>query len=211
VYDIDLFDNDAAVVDSLHAQDRKVVAYISAGTWEDWRPDQDEYPEEILGNELVDWPGERWLDIRRIDILQPIVEARLDQAVAKGFDGVDFDNVDAYTNPTGFPLSYQDQLDYNLWLAEAAHERGLSVGLKNDLSQVSDLVSHFDFAVNESCFDWNECSDLQPFIDAGKAVFNIQYAEDGWETHDLCPQANAYDFSTIIKNMELDAWVEECW
>ena len=36
-------------------------------------------------------------------------------------------------------------------LAELAHERSLTIGLKNDLDQIDDLVDDFDFAVNESC------------------------------------------------------------
>jgi len=49
VYDIDLFDNEASVVAALHAQGRKVICYISAGSWEDWRPDKDQFPPEIIG------------------------------------------------------------------------------------------------------------------------------------------------------------------
>jgi len=35
VYDVDLFDNDASVVEALHAQGRKVICYVSVGSWED--------------------------------------------------------------------------------------------------------------------------------------------------------------------------------
>lgn len=38
VYDIDLFDNDASVVVKLHAPGRKAICYLSAGSWENWRP-----------------------------------------------------------------------------------------------------------------------------------------------------------------------------
>ena len=34
MYDIDMFDNDASVVSSLHNKGRKVVCYIDVGTWE---------------------------------------------------------------------------------------------------------------------------------------------------------------------------------
>ena len=49
------------------------------------------------------------------------------------------DNVDAYSNQTGRALSYDDQRRYNLFLAREAHERGLAIGLKNNLAQVKDL------------------------------------------------------------------------
>ncbi|MCP4225614.1 MAG: endo alpha-1,4 polygalactosaminidase, partial [Actinomycetia bacterium] len=155
VYDVDGFDVSATTVASLHASGRKVICYISAGSWEDWRPDASDFPASVKGNNNG-WPGEKWLDIRDLDVLGPIMEARLDMCVAKGFDAVEPDNIDGYTNNTGFPLSAQDQLGYNRFLADAAHARGLSIGLKNDLDQVVALEPWFEFAVNEQCFQYNE-------------------------------------------------------
>ena len=88
MYDIELFDNDATLVAALHAQGRKVVCYISVGSWEDWRPDKDQFPAEIIGNDYEGWPGEKWLDIRQIELLAPIMRARLDACQAKGFEGI---------------------------------------------------------------------------------------------------------------------------
>src|SRR5262249_7524684 len=151
-----LFDNDASVVAALHTRGRHAVCYISAGTWENWRPDASLFPASVKGA-TNGWPGERWLDIRRLDVLGPIMDARMDHCKAKGFDAVEPDNVDGYANTSGFPLTYQDQLRYNQYLATSAHARGLSVGLKNDLGQVQDLLPYFDWALNEQCFEYNEC------------------------------------------------------
>jgi len=60
-------------------------------------------------------------------------------------------------------------------LAAEAHAHGLAYGLKNDLDEVPQLVADADFAINEECFQYNECDGLQPFIDAGKAVFQVEY------------------------------------
>ena len=49
MYDVDLFDVPQAVVDSLHAEGRVVVCYFSAGSWERWRPDADDFPDAVLG------------------------------------------------------------------------------------------------------------------------------------------------------------------
>ena len=116
MYDVDLFDTSTATVTTLHAKGRKVICYFSAGSWEDWRPDAAQFPESVKGNGNG-WPGERWLDARQLAVLGPIMEARLDLCKSKGFDGADPDNVDGYTNDTGFPLSAQDQLAYNRFLA----------------------------------------------------------------------------------------------
>ena len=132
MYDLDLFETDASVVRALKDQGRAVICYISVGSWEDWRPDADKFPAEVIGKNYSGWPGEKWLDIRQIDQLAPILGARLDMCAAKGFAGVEPDNIDAYTNNTGFPLTFADQLAFNTWLADEAHARGLSIGLKND-------------------------------------------------------------------------------
>lgn len=207
MYDIDLFDAPQNTIDQLHSAGRVVICYFSAGSWEDWRPDAGDFPPSVLGNPLDGWPGEKWLDIRRLDILGPIMEARLDLALAKSCDGVEADNVDGYANNTGFPLSYQDQITYNTWLAAEAHTRGLSIGLKNDLGQIPALEPIFDWALNEQCFEYDECEDLLPFIQAGKAVFGVEYAGDA---DIFCPQANALDFDWLMKNLNLDAWRLSC-
>ncbi|MBI4518534.1 MAG: endo alpha-1,4 polygalactosaminidase [Deltaproteobacteria bacterium] len=207
MYDIDLFDNDASIVAALHAQGRKVVCYLSAGSWENWRPDAGQFPAAVLGSDLEGWPGEKWLDIRQLGVLGPLMEARLDQCKAKGFDGVDPDNVDGYTNNSGFPLSAQDQLAYNRFLANAAHARGLSIGLKNDLAQVNELVADFDWQLNEQCFQYNECNALMPFITAGKPVFNLEY---NLATSQFCAQANALNFNSLKKRLALDAYRVPC-
>lgn len=210
VFDIDLFDSDASVVAALHARGRKVIAYLSAGSWEDWRPDAGAFPQHVLGREYEGWAGERWLDIRRIDLLAPIMRARLDLCRDKGFDGVEPDNVDGYANNTGFPISYQDQLDYNRWLAAEAHARGLAVGLKNDPDQAAALLGEFDWAMTEDCFAEGWCGQVASFVGAGKAVFAAEYDDTGMTLSRLCPQAEAVGFSAILKRRGLGAWRQSC-
>ena len=57
----------------------------------------------------------------------------------KGYDGVEPDNVDRYVNASGFDLDADAQLAFNRFIANEAHARGLSVGLKNDLDQVPEF------------------------------------------------------------------------
>lgn len=86
------------------------------------------------------WEGERWLDVRRLAELEPLIGKRFDMCREKGFDAVEPDNMDGYRNKSGFPLTAEDQLKYNRLIAKLAHDRGLSVGLKNDLDQIPQLV-----------------------------------------------------------------------
>ncbi len=128
MYDIDLFDAPQATIAQLHSDGRIVICYFSAGSWENWRDDAGAFPEALLGSPLDGWPDEKWLDIRQIDQLAPVMKARLDLAVTKQCDGVEPDNVDGYTNDSGFPLTGEDQLVFNRWLVEQAHSRGGSLG-----------------------------------------------------------------------------------
>ena len=210
MYDIELFDHNATVVSALHAQRRKAVCYISVGSWEEWRHDADRFPDAVIGNDYEGWAGERWLDIRQIDLLAPVMGARLDECASKGFDGIEPDNIDGYTNDTGFPLTYEDQLSYNIWLAVEAHARGLSIGLKNDPDQVGDLLPHFDWALTEDCFAEGWCDELSPFVTAGKAVFAAEYTDTGITIDEICPQAAKLGFNAILKHRDLDAYREAC-
>ncbi|MGI5354823.1 endo alpha-1,4 polygalactosaminidase [Streptomyces sp. CA-252508] len=206
VYDIDGFDHPASTVDDLHRRGRKVICYLSTGAWEDWRPDAGKFPAAVLG-QGNGWDGERWLDIRRTDVLGPLMATRLDMCRDKGFDAVEPDNMDGYDNRTGFPLTAADQLRYNRLIARLAHDRGLAVGLKNDLDQIPQLLGDFDFAVNEQCAEYDECPSLSPFVDAGKAVFHVEY-ELG--TREFCPLAKRLRLSSMLKRYELDAWRKPC-
>ena len=210
VYDIDAVSTAANVVAALHAQGRKVICYINAGAQENWQPDAGRFPARVLGNDYVGWPGEKWLDIRRIDLLGPILQARLDVCRAKGFDGVEPDNVDGYGNNTGFPLTAADQITYNTWFAGQAHARGLSVGLKNDYEQVVPLLPYFDWALTEDCFAQGWCDQVRPFVVAGKAVFAAEYTDTGITPAQFCPQAATLGFNAILKRRDLDAWRATC-
>ncbi|MDH6216486.1 hypothetical protein M2283_003803 [Streptomyces pseudovenezuelae] len=206
VYDIDGFDQSKATVSALHAKGRKVICYLSTGAYEDWRPDAKKFPKSVLGKGNG-WKGERWLDIRRTDVLEPLMAARFDMCRDKGFDAVEPDNMDGYKNRTGFPLKAADQLRYNRLIARLAHDRGMSVGLKNDLDQIPQLVGDFDFAVNEQCAQYGECADLTPFVKADKAVFHVEYE---LPTSRFCADSRRLKLSSMLKKYELGAWRRAC-
>ena len=207
IYNLDLFDTSPETIADLHARGVKVICYFSAGSYEDWRPDAGNFPASTLGKELEGWPGEQWLDIRNLQILAPLMLERIALAAQKGCDGVDPDNVNGYANDTGFPLTAQDQLVYNMFLANTAHQNGLGIGLKNDLEQIPSLLPYFDWALNEECFTYKECELLLPFVQAGKAVFIIEY---GLAPESFCPQANEMGFNALHKNLALDAYLTPC-
>ena len=207
IYDVDLFDTTVSSIDALQAEGKKVICYFSAGSYEGFRADKDEFYPADLGKTLDGWEEERWLDIRSGNV-HSIMKSRLDLASSKGCDGVEPDNVDGYNNNTGFSLTANDQLAYNRFIANEAHSRGLSVGLKNDTDQVAGLVDYYDFTVNEQCFEYSECDTLIPFIVSGKPVLNVEYLEvyvtDSVARATLCSDSVNMQFSTLVLPLDLD-------
>jgi hypothetical protein len=207
VYDIDLYDVPQETIDALHAAGRRVVCHFSAGSYEVRRPDAASFPRRARGESLdPPYASERWLDIRST-ALRPIMEARLDLARSKQCDGVEPDNLDGYENDTGFKLTARHQRAYNRVIAQEAHERGLAVGLKNNAKQATALEPSFDFAVVEQCFEFEECTKYQPFVESGKAVFQVEY--DG-DPADFCPRAANLGFSAILKRLDVGASLVAC-
>ncbi|EPS45187.1 hypothetical protein H072_823 [Dactylellina haptotyla CBS 200.50] len=203
-------DTSTATVKALKKRGLKVIAYLSAGSWENWRSDAAAFPSYVKGNALDGWPGEQWLDVRRIDELRKIMKNRVLAAKNKGFDGVDWDNVDGYTQDSGFDISYADQIAYNKMLSQITHNLGMTVALKNDLEQVQDLVKYFDYAVNEQCGYYKECDMLKPFISAGKAVVGLEYPKQAGDTR---TQAQVISYAkkqpkiyTLIKKLDLGSY-----
>ncbi|KAL4786966.1 hypothetical protein BJX76DRAFT_345825 [Aspergillus varians] len=221
VFDIDLFNTPKSTIDHLHTLNRRVICYFSAGTYEDWRPDAPSFPASDIGSPLEDWEGESWIDLRSAGI-RDIMTSRLDIAVAKGCDGVDPDNVDAYNNDQGgLDLTAEDSIDFMDWLAGEAHARGLSIGLKNAVSIIPSVIGKMQWSVNEQCTEWDECDEYTPFLAKGKPVFHIEYPKgdevndqktvSGQKKENVCSGfENAGLFSTLIKNMNLDRWVQPC-
>jgi hypothetical protein len=178
-YDIDGFDNTASTVASLHAGGHHAICYIDVGTWENWRSDASSFPSGLRGNNNG-WPGERWLDVRPSGpyyaTLKAIMTARFQMCKQKGFDAVEPDNMDSYDgNDPGFPTTASDQLTYDEWVADEVHNIGMAVFQKNDPNQASQMVGHFDGAIDEQCNEYSECSSFQPYVNAGKPVLNAEY------------------------------------
>jgi hypothetical protein len=209
VYDVDM-DVPQSTIDELHASGRKVICYVSVGSYEDWRADEAEFPQDILGNDYDGWPGERWLDIRQIDRLAPIMRARFDLCRQKGFDAIEPDNMAVDGDLTGFPLTSADELRYALWLAEEAHTRGLAIGQKNAFDQTQGLVDTYDFAIVEDCFAYHECEWVEPYVDAGKPVFAAEYTDMEIDFASACEAAGDLHLSMILKERGLTTWRQDC-
>jgi Glycoside-hydrolase family GH114 len=227
VYDIDGFENSAATVAALHAMGKKVICYVDAGVYETYRPDADKFKAlspRIWGAADEGWAGSYWLDIRRISELAPIMQARFQMCKDKGFDAIEPDEITGWSNNSGFPLTYADQITYNRALAGWAHAIGMSIGLKGDIEQAHDLVGDFDWTLNEQCYEYSECTTVsnegpgadgkdwpgvQLFSQAGKAVWIAEYK--GLSASQCADAvANHFNASLYVSGLPLDGGRQPC-
>jgi hypothetical protein len=175
IYDLDGFETTATDVASLHAAGKRVVCYVDVGTAESFRPDYSSFPKSVLGRSNG-WRGERWLDIRRrTDAIEPIMAARFRMCAEKGFDAVEPDNIEAFSNKSGFSIGPAEQLSFNLWVADTVHRLGMAVLQKNDGEQAAAMEPRFDGVLTEQCNEYSECGDYKPYLRAGKPVIDAEY------------------------------------
>lgn len=237
IFDVDLFDTPLATIEALHNLGKKVICYFSAGSFEDWRPDAGSFRAADKGKELDGWPGETWLNINS-ESVRDIMKSRMQLASDKRCDGVDPDNVDAYVslrevianvtltcvqdNDNGLDLTTDDAIALIEFLSSIARPLNLSLGLKNAERIIPAVLPLVDFSVNEECVQNDECEKFQVFIETAKPVLHIEYpnkdadSDSGVQTklvNELCGKdgdTNISGFSTVLKRMNLDGWVEYC-
>jgi hypothetical protein len=186
-----------------------VICYIDVGTWENWRPDARKFSRSVLGRPSG-WPGERWLDIRRLRLLAPIMTTRFRLCARKGFDAVEADNIDGYENNTGFRLTGREQLRYDRWVAAAVRSLGMAVLQKNDPDQAPMLEPDFDGALVEQCNEYRECSSFRPYLKAGKPVLDAEYERSLYPR--FCTADRRAGIMGALYNMALNGQVSRpCW
>jgi hypothetical protein len=167
------------------------------------------------------------------------MKTRIQLASQKGCDGIDPDNVDGYVslesllllyrsrqslivdtnqeNNSGFGLTQDDFIDFLDYLSSQAHAYNLSIGLKNASDLIANILPEVQFSVNEQCVRYNECPAFASFIGSGKPVFHIEYpgapgSVNASTLSNICSDSvsGSAGFSTVMKTINLDGWVEYC-
>jgi glycosyl hydrolase family 114 len=122
-----------------------------------------------------DWPGEFAIDIstgaKRARAVRH-VEKRLRRCAAKGFKGVEYDNLDSWTRYPRAPFHRSDTVAYARRLVRAAHRHGLAAAQKNTVELNGPRLG-FDFAIAEECGRWRECGRYRKMY--GQHVLAIEY------------------------------------
>jgi hypothetical protein len=151
------------------------------------------------------WPDEMILDTstaaKRSSIAAVLAKSVV-KCANRGFDAVEFDNLDSYSRSKG-RLTAADNLALAALLVKESHANGLAVGQKNtpDLAAKAKKQDGFDFAVAEECLRYQECSSYTKVY--GKRVIDIEYTDDlrgSW--HSNCTNASR-PAMTILRDRDL--------
>lgn len=174
VVHLDGFDGTAEQVATHKKAKRVVTAYLSTGSWENWRPDKDNFPKETIGKAYEGWPGEKWLNLSVWTKLKPVMTKRMEMIKKKGFDGFELDNTEAHHHDD--KATKADSIAYHTWISKTAHKMGLLVIWKNSLDLIKDIVDEYDAIINEEAMHFNETEELKRFWDKNKPVWVFEYA-----------------------------------
>jgi hypothetical protein len=193
---------------ALRAAGRRVGCYFSAGSFEPWRDDADQFPGAVLGNELAGYPDERWLDVRD-ETVRAIMAARVERLAALACDALLPANLEAYESDSGFALTRDDELDYARFLADAIHAQGLSAGLSAGDELIGDAMAEFDWGLGIDCLADGECAGYQALRASGKAMLLIEFGDES-DAPAVCASAERLGFDALIKQPGLGAFRIGC-
>ncbi|KAF2279764.1 uncharacterized protein EI97DRAFT_440057 [Westerdykella ornata] len=208
IYEIDMFYTPAETIKKMNQLGQKVICYFSAATAENWRDDYNQFKKQDLGKELPDWPGERYLDIRRANVFE-VIKKRIDLAAQKGCNAIEPDNVDVYSNDNGFTpeITPGDTVAYLHKISAYARNKGMSVGIKNCIEILGDIFPDVDFAISEECVQWLNCTAYANFTTApragleGKPVFEVEYVNytytGGWSDQGVALNPSKFRLTNV--------------
>ncbi len=192
----------------LSSAGKHIACYLSAGSFEPWRDDADQFPESALGNPLEGYPDELWIDIRD-DSVRALLTARIDRFADAGCDSVLPANLEAYQADSGFALTREDERDFALFLSSEIHARAMSAGLSISAELIPEVMAAFDWALVIDCLSSGACTAYQPLRAAGKAVLLIEFGDES-DVDAVCPAAAELGFDALIKDQGLGAFRVPC-
>ena len=132
---------------------------------------------------------------------------------AKGFDGIEPDNIDGYEEDNGFGLTLNDTKLFCDWIIDEAHSRGLCIGQKNTEELVPLMCNKFDWVLTEDIFNQNIQNLYSLYISVGKPVFSAEYTDEMSITDFnafVCNKANQLKYFAFLKHRGLTKWTYVC-
>ncbi|MQM27289.1 glycoside hydrolase [Glycomyces sp. NEAU-7082] len=216
---------------ALHDAGKTVYAYFSMGSIETYRP---EYG-AVAGTDLVlnqwgDWPDEyfvRYWDQRWWDL---VMQPRLDQALAAGFDGVYLDVTNAYEeiDLALVPGETRETLARkmaDLVIAADAYTADRLAILPQNSPELIEQTGYLDaidgIGIEDLWFldtdipcteEWcaENLANTRAVRDAGKTVLAVDYAADPANRAAACAHYAEEGFAGAVAGVDLDAVHEPC-
>ena len=107
-----------------------------------------------LGDVYYGYPEERWVDLRQLDALKPMLRERIAMCARKGFDAVELDDIDSFDPPstTGFWLTPGDAENFLAYAFNEVHRYGMTALWKNSPYLSWWGREYADGAVVEECY-----------------------------------------------------------
>jgi hypothetical protein len=187
IYDIDGIINPRSTVTALHSSGKHVVCYVEVGAAANYYSAAQEgiattYYQQlhnagVFGKKVPGYP-EYYLNIQSPTTVSIIESMISRQCAAKGFDAVETDIDEEYTDASGFPLTKAIEESYMTTLADYMHGLGLGWWIKNPDdtgdSYATDMYPLADAVLTEQCNQYSTCAALSAYI-GHKAVFNAEY------------------------------------
>jgi hypothetical protein len=191
VYGIDGIDNPASTIAALHARGDMVICYIEIGSAGNYYTAGAEgiplsYYAQLkaagdLGRKMPGY-SEYYLNINAASTVSMIESMIRQQCAAKGFDAIEPDIDDSYTDSTNYKITEAQNIAYDNKLGAYAHSLGLAWGQKNgdnDPAFAKALEPTADFLLDEECNFYQTCGIVTPpYVQAGKLVLNAEYTDD---------------------------------
>jgi hypothetical protein len=171
IYDVDGFLTTKAQVRAIRTtwqastlRHPRTVCYLDLA-WEDYRPDSSParsgayFPADVLGHVYYGYPEERWVDLRQLDALKPMLRERIGMCARKGFDAVELDDIDSFDPPstTGFWLTPGDVQNFLGYAFNEIHRAGMTGLWKNSPYLSWWGRKYADGAVVEECYLDHAC------------------------------------------------------
>jgi cysteinyl-tRNA synthetase len=227
----------AEEVGDLQDSGKTVLAYFEIGSIEDFRPEYDDLPDDMILNQWPEWPEEYFVRYWEPAWWDTVIGPRVDQALEAGFDGVYLDTPLAYENIDLSLVEGEDReslgrkmVDLIVRISEYAKDQdpGFLVFPQNspELRRYPGYVDAIDgLGVEELFFaadddtsdqpceqDWcaENLADVEALRDEGKVILAVDYAEEPGNIADACDRYDEEGFAGYVTDRALDTITPPC-
>jgi len=221
----------ASEIASVQSTDTDVLAYFEIGAIENYRPEWDDVPSDLLLGTLDGWPGEYYVaywDER----WWPIVQGRVDQAISAGFNGAYLDMIVTYeeipANSAGTDRDDLAQKMVDLIARLSVYAKSIDPDFLVYPQNSPELYTYSGYldaidgigmeemyvrATNRPCtLSWcyENRANAAAILDAGKVVLSIDYATDADLIESAITQSLDAGFIPFVSVRALDIAPDNC-